>query len=101
MKTKTAKVNLKVTLKVAVAVGGVVGQAVGVVKKESWQKMIVTMEIKMKTKKNGGVRSAARHKKTEKLEKKVEEGKLWSSFSSKTESLPLTPTQTQTQTSMA
>lgn len=55
----------------------------------------------MKTKKNGGVRSAARHKKTEKLEKKVEEGKLWSSFSSKTESLPLTPTQTQTQTSMA
>ena len=63
--------------------------------------MIVTMEIKMKTKKNGGVCSVARHKKTEKLEKKVEEGKLWSSFSSKTESLPLTPTQTQTQTSMA
>ena len=55
----------------------------------------------MKTKKNGGVCSVARHKKTEKLEKKVEEGKLWSSFSSKTESLPLTPTQTQTQTSMA
>ena len=63
MKTKTAKVNLKVTLKVAVAVGGVVGQAVGVVKKESWHKMIVTMEIKVKMKKNGGVRSAARHKK--------------------------------------
>ena len=63
MKTKTVKVNVKVALKVAVAVGGVVGQAVEVVKKESWQKVIVTIEIKMKMKKNSGVRSAACHEK--------------------------------------